>query len=392
MKLLIDVSHIINWKGRLSGVERVEYHIIKHYHESEDATFICWDNHRMCFTQVDKKTIKKSIVERTSESEMNLDIRPQTRTIIGRVKAKVQSGRSSHSNSDDVPNGKIIILAGLWDNLGYIGGVERLSKDHEIVHVVYDMIPIIEQGFVVDYLPKVFGEYMYRILPLCSRVFAISEATAHDTEKVLKAQNLHVPPISTFRLGDDISRAKSSIRPSGVEDRFILTVGTIEARKNHTLLYYAYKSLINQGKEVPDLVIVGKRGWHTDDFQYIVEHDAQVKNRIKILDKVTDSELRWLYESCLFTVTPSFYEGWGLPIAESLGYGKVTLSSNTSSMPEVGGKNADYFPPYSVDQLGLLINNYLDKNVRMKREEYVRMNYRQTSWEMSVNQLGAALS
>ena len=68
----------------------------------------------------------------------------------------------------------------------------------------------------------------------------------------------------------------------------------------------------------------------------------------------SDEELAWMYKNCAFSIYPSFYEGWGLPIAESAFYGAPCLASSTSSMPEVAGSAVDYFNPASTDSCMLL--------------------------------------
>ncbi|HEY9657884.1 MAG TPA: glycosyltransferase family 1 protein, partial [Allocoleopsis sp.] len=339
MKLLIDISHIMVWTGNLTGIERAEYHIIRHYFEATDADFVTWNDEAGVFQLIPRDQVEKAIIQRTSEAEQrDAGLAGVKATLLHRAKRKL---KRSASPQLELPEGILLVLAGLWDNNNYIEALENLSQNHKLLHIVYDMIPLSKRGFVVDYLPGVFSNYMYRILPKCQAVLAISESTAKDIKDVLKAQNLRVPEIVTFRLGDEISRASTAVRPAAAKDDFILSVGTIEARKNHQLLYYAYKQMAADKQPLPQLVIAGKRGWLTSDFQHLVEHDPDINKLITIIDKATDSELRWLYENALFTVFPSFYEGWGLPVAESLNYGKVTLASNTSSMPEIGGKFAD---------------------------------------------------
>jgi hypothetical protein len=377
MKIYFDISHIVGWKGNLTGIERVEYHLIKHYYENTDAEFIYWT--AVGFVLAHRKYVEKNIVLRTSEGELDTASEFKKRGILKRLHAKVLPGDPNNLKLED--NSTVIIPAGLWDNLPYIEGVLKLAVGHKIVHVVYDMIPILQRGFVVDYLPAVFENYMYKILPECNLIMSISSSTAKDTKQVLQDRQLRVPPIKVFRLGDDISRAKQAQKPKAIDSDFILSVGTIEARKNYQLLYYTYKSLAHSKISLPKIVIVGKRGWLTADLQYMIEHDQDTKAAIKILDNTTDSELRWLYENCLFTVFPSFYEGWGLPVAESLLYGKVSLSSSTSSMPEVGAACADYFSPYSITELAKLITTYQNEDIRIKREKYIVSNFKLVLWD-----------
>lgn len=378
-KIYIDISHINGWNGMLTGIERVEFNLIKHYYNNTRAEFICWNNESLRFNLVSRKKIEQSIIKRTSETEL-AESMPASNTIFSKAKKRIK--RIGGSAKTPLPEGTVIVLAGLWDNQGYIKMLLNMAQNREVIHVVYDMIPLTQQGYVVDFLPKVFGDYMYKILPHCKAILAISESTASDTRRVLGSSGLNVPDIMTFRLGDELDRASLAQEVSGLTDEFALSVGTIEARKNHMLLYYAYKKMLANSKTVtiPKLVIAGKRGWLSSDFQYIIEHDTEVKDKIIIKDSVTDSELRWLYENCIYTVFPSFYEGWGLPIAESLGYGKVTLSSDSSSMPEVGKESADYFSPFSADELEEKMNLYNNKSHRTKREKFIKDTYSVTMW------------
>ena len=66
----------------------------------------------------------------------------------------------------------------------------------------------------------------------------------------------------------------------------------------------------------------------------MLEH-SKLKEKILVLKGINDEELSWLYRNCMFTAYPSLYEGWGLPVAESLRYGKFCIASKISSVPEI---------------------------------------------------------
>ncbi|MEI6481426.1 MAG: glycosyltransferase family 1 protein [Candidatus Saccharibacteria bacterium] len=374
----IDVSHIMGWKGSLTGIERVEFNLINHYFNNTEANFICWEVEQAEFVDVDRAVIRSEILDRTSEAEQSGSA--PVRSIGQRIKNKLKR-RSLPSVGATIDGQTVVVLAGLWDSQSYIDGLIKLSRHNKLVHIVYDMIPLVTKGYVVDFMPPIFEKYFYSVLPVCTGVMAISKSSANDTVKILKQRNSEIPKVDSFTLGDDIVRAKKDVKPSGVAGDFILSVGTVEARKNHTLLYYAYKSLLQQGVELPSLVIAGRKGWLTEDLCYMLEHDEDVKGKILIKETITDSELSWLYRNCLFTAFPSFYEGWGLPVVESLSYGKVTLSSNTSSLTEAGLDMADYFSPFSTDELTVLIHKYLDEPKRVAREKLITKSYKSNNWQ-----------
>lgn len=375
----IDVSHIMGWNGNLTGIERVEFNLISHYFKNTEANFIRWESQQAEFVTVDRAVIRSEILDRTSEAEQAKSM--PVNSIGQRIKNKLKR-RSLPLAGADISGQTVVVLAGLWDSQGYIDGLIRLSRHNKLVHVVYDMIPLVTKGYVVDFMPPIFEKYFYNVLPVCTGVLAISKSSANDTVKILRQLNAQIPKVDSFTLGDDIVRAKKDVKPNGVAGDFILSVGTIEARKNHMLLYYAYKSLLQQGLKLPSLIIAGRKGWLTDDLCYMLEHDEDVKGKILIRESITDSELSWLYKNCLFTAFPSFYEGWGLPVAESLSYGKVTLSSNTSSLTEAGVDMADYFSPFSSDELATLIRNYLNASKRVDREKQIAKSYKSNNWQV----------
>lgn len=86
---------------------------------------------------------------------------------------------------------------------------------------------------------------------------------------------------------------------------------------------------------MPALVFVGQRGWDDADLFMRLERDTGMWGR-KILhvDAPTDGEVAWLYRNCAYTIFPSRYEGWGLPVSESLSFGKYCLAADNTSLPE----------------------------------------------------------
>src|SRR5262249_54027712 len=116
---------------------------------------------------------------------------------------------------------------------------------------------------------------------------------------------------------------------------FVLSVSTIEARKNHELLYHVWDRLVaRHGDRVPPLVLAGMVGWGVPDLLTRIRLNPRLAGKGLILDHVDDHELLWLYEHSLFTLFPSFYEGWGLPVAESLTLGRPCIVSNAGAVLE----------------------------------------------------------
>jgi glycosyltransferase involved in cell wall biosynthesis len=114
--------------------------------------------------------------------------------------------------------------------------------------------------------------------------------------------------------------------------------------------------------------------------------DPEVKDSFLFLHDASDEELSWLYDHSLFSVYPSFYEGWGLPIAESIAHQVPCACSNTSSMPEVAGDFVTYFSPASTDECLAAITHLLDNNTRKKAKTRLS-DYQPSGWNQTFKQL-----
>ena len=136
----------------------------------------------------------------------------------------------------------------------------------------------------------------------------------------------------------------------GVEDDFILFVGTVEPRKNLITLVRAFDELLKQTELRPQLVIAGAKGWLTDELFADVDSGTR-RERICFTGYVTDDDLRALYSSCKVSVYPSLYEGFGLPTLEAMACGAPVITSRIPVMIETVGKSARLIEPTNVGQL-----------------------------------------
>ncbi len=145
---------------------------------------------------------------------------------------------------------------------------------------------------------------------------------------------------------------------------YILSVGTLEPRKNYPVLFRAFARL----KVDWDLVIIGKPGWKWGEI-FAARKALKLTERVKILGYVKDWELPLFYNGAEILVLPSLYEGFGLPVIEALACGIPVICSATGSLPEVGGDACLYFNPHSDEELhfkitSLLSNSELRKTLR----------------------------
>lgn len=131
---------------------------------------------------------------------------------------------------------------------------------------------------------------------------------------------------------------------------YCLCVSTIEPRKNITGLISAYRELPLWIRTHWPLVLVGERGWNSDDIHLDITQGVK-EGWLKYLGFVPQKHLPFLYAGCRLFVYPSLYEGFGLPIVEAMASGVPVLTSNRSSMPEVAGGAAWLVDPEDKDAL-----------------------------------------
>jgi glycosyltransferase involved in cell wall biosynthesis len=129
-------------------------------------------------------------------------------------------------------------------------------------------------------------------------------------------------------------------------DRFILSVGTLEPRKNLIALLDAYHALRAEGSTT-SLVIAGGRGWRSEPF-FDKLRALGLEDSVQLLGRVPDEDLPALYSLAEVFAFPSLYEGFGLPVLEAMACGTPVISSNTSSLPEVVGNAGLLLSPTDV--------------------------------------------
>lgn len=167
---------------------------------------------------------------------------------------------------------------------------------------------------------------------------------------------------------------------------FILSVGTVQPRKNYTRLIQALVQLRQAGYDL-DLVIAGGRGWLEDSI-YETVRNTRMQEHVHFIGFADENDLPALYSAAECLAFPSLYEGFGLPVLEAMACGTPVVTSNVSSLPEVAGDAALVVDPYDTDAIAHAIQRLLDDTGL--RGELVQRGYARTglfSWEESARKL-----
>jgi glycosyltransferase involved in cell wall biosynthesis len=291
--------------------------------------------------------------------------------------------------------GDVYISMGLdWDqkDLPYLYAQKR-AIGFKAILFCYDIIPILLPHLCVGNVAAAFGKYFADVAWCADQLFCISDQSKVDLTGFLKSIGTPVPEMQVVHLGCDlVDRLEDSADlaiASLMHSPYLLFVSTIERRKNHEVLYRAYIRLIEAGTtNLPKLVFAGKMGWGVQDFLADLQYDPRIAGYIQILHYVTDADLSYLYRHAYFTVFPSLYEGWGLPVAESLMSGKFCLASNSASIPEVGDDFVEYIEPWDVNAWANRIAYYVDHPEEVKkREMHIAQHYQPITWQAASEQL-----
>jgi glycosyltransferase involved in cell wall biosynthesis len=291
--------------------------------------------------------------------------------------------------------GDVLLSLGLdWDHLDVhaLFSIKKLCGIR-LVTCCYDLIPILFPQYCVGDVSAFFATYFIEMAHSSDLILCISKQSESDLRKFLHSTGAPIPKTTVFYLGDEIPSQGQAIDPAVeqvVSVPYILYVSSIERRKNHLTLYQAYHLLCSQYPidSIPTLILVGMPGWGTAELLKDVELDPLVQGKIVILNSVRDADLNLLYSNALFCVYPSFYEGWGLPVAEALNFGKLVICSDQGSLPEVGADLVIYVSPWSALDWARTLWRYFDhRELIVEHETKVLARFEPRKWSESARQI-----
>ena len=231
---------------------------------------------------------------------------------------------------------------------------------------------------------------MPRFLRAADRVIAVSESTRRDVMRVyeLDAGKIEVIPegVDTrFRPDLETATVAAVRRRYGLPDRFILSVGTIEPRKNLPTLLDAFASLRRRHSDV-GLVIAGGKGWLYGSF-FERLRSLGLERQVVLTGFVPDEDMPALMNAAEVFAFPSEFEGFGLPPLEAMACGVPVVSSNAASLPEVIGTAGLQLPPRDVGEwLGALERVLDDEQLRAELRSKGLARARRFSWDATAAQ------
>jgi glycosyltransferase involved in cell wall biosynthesis len=398
-QILFDISDLIYYIGHhpnLTGIQRVQASVILSLLRSalypiEKIHFVSFDTDIGDFILIDQMLIYNLLVDLFNPSEDRTIEFKAADARVGRL-APASSPSKIASVLDRAPPAVLCLLGAAWVRADYFHQVLVLKRRFgtKFAMVIHDLIPIYARHTCDQGTIKVFEAFLRRALRHTDHFLCVSEHTAKDLARYARSLGLPEPPRSVTRNGSSFAEllptatAGQASRGAYAEflEPFVLFVSTIEGRKNHDLMFGIWRDMASRGIDVPNLICIGRLGWKSENFITQLIETNYLNGKIMMMPDVADRVLLELYNRCLFTVFPSHYEGWGLPVGEALAQGKICVCSDRASLSEVAGEFGVYIDIDDPQACCRMIESLItDEALRHKLEKKISEGYNPILWE-----------
>ena len=297
------------------------------------------------------------------------------------------------------PGDTFIIAGAFWIYRRYdlLNAMRR--RGVQVAVFIHDLIQITNPAYVEPMATEVFRRSFVDVLDTTSFVLTNSAFVASEVRRFLGERMTFDLPVQPVTLATELGVVAETGRPFPREIgalatvEYVLVVGTIEIRKNHIYVVRLWERLLAaMGDAAPHLIFVGKWGWEIEELRDELKRSGKLKDKLLIFNGIPDDQLAFLYRHCLFTIYPSFAEGWGLPVGESLAYGKPCVASNATAIPEVGGDLCRYIDPFDLESGYALVRQILSDRADLTRwAARVRREFQPKSWQQFSLEFYAAI-
>lgn len=257
-------------------------------------------------------------------------------------------------------------------------------KAKKIVTTVHDFSFILYRDFHPKERIEYFEKYFFNNLDRSDMIITGSEYTKREILKYTKFKEDKIVVIY-HGIDHNLFKVYQKIELGfDLPSKFILSVGSIEPRKNLLRLLKAYQGLPLEIKDEYKLLLVGFSGWENSEIISLIK---ELEEYVQYLGFISDEELAQVYNLATLFVYPSLYEGFGLPVLEAMACGTAVVSSGLSSLPEVGGDAPLYCDPYSITDIQeKIVSTLADSSKRDSMVEKGLAQAQKFSWQKSAQE------
>jgi glycosyltransferase involved in cell wall biosynthesis len=364
---LLDVTRLIwrRWKGRRpTGIDRVCLAYLRHVAARSQAV-------------VQHDRFRRILDPAVSQELFALLDQPggrfKARLVLGSLKNIARAGSAGRGR--------------LYLNVGHTGlhspGLRTWVANTDVrpVYLVHDLIPITHPAYCRAAEDARHRERMRTVLRTATGIIGNSQATLDQLSAFARDEGSAMPPSLAAWLGSDplpsVGRLPEEPRPTFV------TIGTIEARKNHLMLLDLWSRLIDRmGSDAPRLLVIGQRGWEANPVFAQLDRNARLKGHVVELSGCSDAELATHLASARALLFPSRAEGYGLPLIEALAAGVPAIASDLPVFREICGDIPLYLDPLDSAAWEAAILDFAAPRSASREAQIRRMKtFRAPSWD-----------
>jgi glycosyltransferase involved in cell wall biosynthesis len=274
-----------------------------------------------------------------------------------------------------------------------ITSIARLDNAIPTSVTLYDLIPLQNKEEYFEQNMPYWQHYEKKInhLKRAALYLAISDFAKEEAMECLGLSSDQIVNISCASnpffhpIGITDAERQLILKTHRIDKSFLLYVGAADVRKNIPRLIQAYSMLPAKTRSKYQLVLAGK--WSHGEIEQIrlCGADANLSEaEVVITGQVSREDLRYLYNLCTLFVFPSWHEGFGLPVLEAMSCGAPVIAANTTSLPEVIGRNDVLFDPFNTESIAAKITEILSDGDRMTElKEYGVQRAKLFSWDQA---------
>lgn len=262
------------------------------------------------------------------------------------------------------------------------------KKGGHVCAILYDLIPFTHPQTVPDAACRIYTQWWTKVPLHVDSVICISQSVRTEFLEWQQQQKLKMvlpqEKVGYFYLGAELTQKDPVIQILSLSTPTFLVVGSLEPRKNHSLVLDAFELLWKDGHAV-NLAIVGAFGWKSEKLLARIENHAELGNRLLLIRDATDRDLTAMYDKSAALIIASLAEGFGLPIVEAFQRGGYVICSNLPVFKEIAGDHASYFDPFDASSLAEAVKRRLELGDFANKKNTVKHGW--INWHESTRQL-----
>jgi glycosyltransferase involved in cell wall biosynthesis len=259
----------------------------------------------------------------------------------------------------------LLLLDSSWDVNMWDAVEEFRAFGGRVCGVLYDLIPFTHPHTVEEHTCNLHTTWWKQAPLHMDAIMCISQTVRSDyllwQEQQELAKRLTPEQVGYFYLGSELNTVFDASQVVNIflkNEPYYLVVGSIEPRKNHSLILDAFELLWLDGV-APNLVIVGGNSWKSESLIRRINDHPLYNKKLFLFESTNDAELEFLYRETAALIIASLAEGFGLPIVEAFQHGAKVICSDIPVFREIASQRAVFFDVSSSRDLAVKVGQNL---------------------------------